>query len=91
MYKSRSTGQYTKEWKNYWLLYPDQGEGEGKVKKFPEGPGRGERQYEDPFLCVALATFIRWWMGEGGCGPSPRDTTQPHPYLGLMAFWELWN
>lgn len=40
---------------NSLLHYPDQGEGEGKAKKFPEGQGRGEKLYEDPFLFVALA------------------------------------
>lgn len=90
MRSSRSTGQYMKEWMNHRLRYPDQGEGEGKVKKFPEGQGRGERQYEDPSLCVALAPFSLCWMGEGAV-TSLRDTTRPQPCLGFIAFWELWN
>lgn len=34
---AHSTGQYMKVVMNYWLPYPDHGEGEGKVKTFPEG------------------------------------------------------
>lgn len=52
---SHPTAQDMKKRMNGLLHYPDQGEGEGQVKKFPEGQGSGERQYEDPSLFATLA------------------------------------